>query len=131
MTIVLVTWQRNIGWSDRAHAERMPVVELEPDRAGTVALLVHVPHDPVPLVDGPDGSRDVSRGGSLGTRRPLASGRRGACTAKRRASSRSSVSETAASMTVARSASGIDERTRAWSLSSLSRSAALAVNWTL
>jgi len=51
--------------------------------------------------------------------------------AKRRASSRSSFSVTAASMIAARSPSGTEERMSARSRSSLSRSVALAVNWTL
>jgi hypothetical protein len=49
----------------------------------------------------------------------------------RRASSLSSFSLTATSISAARSPSGIDGRIKAWSLSSLSRSSAEAVNWTL
>jgi hypothetical protein len=57
---------------------------------------------------------------------------RGAFTlAKRRASSRSIFSVTAASMTAARSPSGTEARMSALNRSSLSRSAALAVNCTL
>ena len=47
------------------------------------------------------------------------------------ASSLSSFSVTAASTIAARSPSGTEARIRAWSRSSLSRSPALAVNWTL
>jgi hypothetical protein len=112
--------------------ERMAVVELEPLSLGAApALFIHE------SAASPSRSR-TARLTAAGTWREAtavsvsASVLRGAMVLPKRARfGRSSVSVTARSTTAPRSPSGTSERRSAASRSSLSRSAALAVNWTL
>ena len=110
---------------------RVAVVEFEPvaGRAPSALFVDEATTAAVPLVHGPaDGGREWRETGFVSVCAGLL---RGAFVRpKRRASSLSSFSVTASSMTAARSAPGTEERRRAWSPSSLSRSPALAVNWT-
>jgi hypothetical protein len=96
-------------------SEGVAMVELEPvaGRAAPVLLVDESAAASVPLVHGPaDGNRDVARGGlRLALQERLAGGLRAG--------------------EAAGSPSGTEERMRCRSLSSLSRSSVLAVNWTL
>jgi hypothetical protein len=115
-----------------AQGEGVTMVELEPvaGRAAAALLIHESAAASVPLVHGPaDGGRDVARGGARFALGEAFAGRLRAGEAA--ASSRSSFSVTAASTMAARSPSGTEERMRRRSLSSLSRSSVLAVNWTL
>ena len=115
-----------------AHAEGMPVVELEPVPLGAAPTFVSTKPQRAPSRSRTARRTAAGMWREAGAVLVSESSLRGALVfAKRRASSRASVWLTAWSTTAARSPSGTWERKSARSRSSLSWSSALAVNWTL